>query len=1161
MSLKIIYGRAGSGKTSYCLQEIKEGILGMHRGEYSHPLVLLVPEQFTLQAERDLIRTLGTGGILDAEVLSFSRLAFRVFSQEGGITYPHIHPAGKSMIIFRTLEKRKEELRVFGKSADRQGFVNTLSALISELKRYGISPQILEEASKSLEAGSKSPDTGSRFPDTDTELRDKIADINIIYSDFERMISERFRDSDDDLTLVADRLSDCTLYDDAEIWIDGFTGFTPQEYKVINKLLSKARRVTISLCTDKLDQVGEDEVFSSVTKAYHRLTETAREIGARIEKPLFLKEPLRFSHSTELAHLEQNFYSYPYKTYPARTKDIKLFASLNPFSEIEETARDIIRLCRDEGLRFRDIAVVTRNLADYERLIEVLFTEYEIPYFMDRKVDITNHPVVRLILSMLDIFKENWSYEAVFRYLKTGLTGVEKDRVDKLENYVLACGIRGSSIWTRDQDWTMSTELLPGEKDTQEAAFYLQEINLIRREVIKGLLAFRQRTKGRRTAGEICAALYDYLCLLGVPARIENWIEQFKSTGELSLAGEYSQVWNTLMDVLDQSVEVMGDETLGLERFADILEVGLKEYRIGLIPASLDQVLVGSAERSRSHEIKALYLLGVNDGVFPSANLEEGILTDQDRTVLQKAGVELAGDTRTQAFDEQYLVYRTLAAAGRYLHLSWPIGDFEGKSMRPSMIISRLRKLFPAISAGSNILEDDELVLELLAGRSPAFRQMLIALRSFGGEESRSLWPQVYRWFIHQEDWQERCHAFRQALAHKNIAQPVSTDKIASLYGTPLYAGVSRLEKYRSCPFAFYIQYGLGARERKIYRLNPPDIGTFMHKVIEEFSAFIEEHDISWRVIEKEWCRQKVSDIVDEMLARMKGAGLSGSKRYTALTIRLKRVVTRAVWLIAEHIRASRFEPLGYELGFGEGQEFPPITVETSSGDRINLVGRIDRVDVLQTEEGTYVRIVDYKSGGNDLKISDIYHGLQLQLITYLDALRENGEKGMSLKSPILPGGVLYFRIDDPLIRRSGKASAEEIEIAIMKQLKMRGLVLADVRIIREMDNTLQGPSLILPVAINKGDVLGKASKVASINQFTMLQNHVRRLLTELCEEIMRGKVPIRPYKKKGVTSCTYCSYSAVCRFDPALKENSYQALYDKHDEDVWKLIESGGEE
>ncbi|MGI6712237.1 MAG: helicase-exonuclease AddAB subunit AddB [Bacillota bacterium] len=1147
MSLRIIYGRAGSGKTRFCLNEIKAGI----ENGAAHPLVLLVPEQFSFQAERDLITILGKGGILKIDVLNFRRMAYRVFNEVGGITYPHIHSAGKCMIIYRILDKMKDSFKVFSKSAGRQGFVNTLSTLITEFKRYNITPELLMAASESL--------------DEENALKDKLAELNSIYEAFEQTITKRYRDADDDLTLAAEKLQSTALYDGGEIWIDGFSGFTPQEYKVIEKLLQKAQRVNISLCTDNLEGEGsfeETDVFSTVKRSYRKISKIAREAGITIETPIALgEEPiLRFHNSQELSHLEKNIFSYPCRIYREETRDISLFSAVNIFSEIEAAARDIIRLCRDRGLRYRDIAVMTRNLPSYGRLIETIFAEYRIPYFIDRKIEITNHPLVRMILSMLDIFNENWSYQTVFRYLKSGLTGIDRSSIDRLENYVLACGIRGG-WWTNDEEWNMSPDLIVDKSNSGNQNQKLKEINKTRFEITGPLVKFRKKIRGRKKASEICAALYDFLCTIGVPERIEGCIDQFRKRGQLNLANEYGQVWNILMEVFDQTVEVMGDETISLERFSHILKIGFGEYQVGLIPASLDQVLVGNVERSKSHEVKALYILGVNDGVFPSSAEEEGILSDLDRIALKGAGIELAADTRTKAFDELYLIYRALTTPSGYLRISWPIADHEGRTMRPSIIISRLRKLFPAIRETSNIskTDSDREVLELVSAKTAAFNKMVSALRQKSdGKEISPLWPVVYRWFTDREDWQAKCRSVRSAFLYKNIASPVSKDKIAALYGEPAYSSVSRLEKFTACPFAYYIQYGLGARERKIYRLSPPDVGTFMHVVIECFSRQVAEGNNSWREFDREWCGNKVSEIVDEMLERMHGSGIAGSKRYTALTKRLKRIVSRAVWLIAEHIRRSSFNPIGYEMDFGERGNFPPITIELESGERICLTGRIDRVDALKTAEGTYLRIVDYKSGNKDFRLSNVYYGLQIQLITYLDAIWESS--GMGITPPVLPGGMLYFRIDDPLIRGNGQITEEEIEKAIMKQLKMRGLVLADVKLIKEMDHSIESNSLIIPARINKGDVLGKSS-AATLDQFKLLRKYVRKLIRGLCQEMMKGNVAIQPFKKKGSTSCKYCGFSPICQFDPARKENTFKLLHDKKDEDVWSLMKEKGVE
>lgn len=1140
MSLRFIYGRAGSGKTTLCLQEIKSKI----QNGSERPLVFLVPEQYSFQAERDLISVLETGGILKTEVLSFQRMAFRIFNEAGGITYPHIHSAGKCMIIYHILDKQKDKFRIFAKSADREGFVNTVSTLITEFKRYGVTAQQLEKSSRDLS-------------ENDT-LRKKLSELNLIYAEYEKTLTERYRDSDDDLTLASRKLETCSIYDGAEIWIDGFASFTPQEYKMIGQLLKKAERVTISLCTDMLehDPASKDiDVFSPVKNAYKKLAILANEQNINIEPPVFLSQKPRFDASPELDHLESNYYSYPYTSYKGKTQDVFLFSAISIFSEVEATAGEIIRLCRDRNLRYRDIAVVSRNLASYEKIIEAVFSEYEIPCFIDRKIEISNHPLVRLIESMMDIFNENWSYEAVFRYLKTGLTGIAQDDIDTLENYVLACGIRGGS-WTSEKYWEMTPELIPNEKVSATQKEMLGDVNNIRAKVTATLIEFRKKVKGRKTAAAFCSGLYEFLCTLGVPDNIEKTIRMFREKGELALANEYSQVWNIVMEVFDQTVEVMGDEAVSLERFSKIIKIGLGEYKIGLIPASIDQVLVGSVERSKSHEIKAMIILGTNDGVFPSSAIKEGVLSDQDRIVLNHLGLELASDTRTQAFDEQYLVYRTLTAAGMYLRISWPISDSEGKTMRPSAIISRIHKLFPQCTEISNILPAATLSeeLELVAAKKPAFRQMVTALREKSdGKSILSVWPKVYKWFLSDEKWKKNCENVRLAFQYKNLAKKIDAEKIKALYGEPVQSSVSRLEKYTACPFAFYVQYGLGAKERKIYRLSPPDIGTFMHAVIERFSQIVSKGDISWRNFDREWCNSKVSEIVEEMLDKMRGSGISASERYTMLALRLKRVVSRAVWLIAEQIRRSSFNPVDYEVGFGDGEKYPPITIELDSGEKVKLTGRIDRVDALKTEEGNYLCIVDYKSGAKDFRLSDVFYGLQIQLVTYMDAVWESNVK-MS-ENPVYPAGMLYFKIDDPLIKASVMLSEEEIEAAIMKQLKMKGLLLADVKLIKQMDNTIEGASKIIPATVNKGDVLGKNTSAASMEQLDLLKKYVKKLLKNLCTEIVKGNVAISPFKKKGMTSCKYCGFSSICQFDASIQENSYRLLHDKENEEVWKMI------
>lgn len=1143
MSLRLIYGRAGSGKSRFCLNDIKARL----DKKTQNPLILIVPEQFSLQADRNMTRVIGSTGIQRADVLTFRRMAYRVFNEVGGLTHPYINSAGKCMIIYRIMEALRGNLKFFFRAASRKGFVNTMLQSITEMKRYNVTPELLQELSLTIE--------------NNDGLRDKLEDMERIYNDYQNKINEKYMDSTDDLTLLAEKLERSAQFDDAEIWIDEFAGFTPQEYNVIEKLLHKVTRVNISLCTDCLVDEGYSDgvdVFAPVKNTSKKLIRIAKENNIQVEQPVELAGQIinRFSESKELLHLKKYYFSFPYKKFGEDTRDISIFTAVNIYSEVEETAREIIALCRDGNLRYRDIAVVARNLSGYEKLVTSIFNQFNIPCFIDSKRDINNHPLVMLILSALEIFQRNWSYESVFRYLKTGLTGIAQEDIDILENYVLACGIKGSR-WLLES-WKYRPDV--GFEDAEPGKYELEvlsRVNEIRPRVVLPLADFRSKTKGRNTAKEICTALFDFLCEIGVPDKIEQKVEEFKALGEQEIANEYSQVWNIVMEVFDQVVEVIGDERLSLEKFNEVLAIGLGEYQMGLIPASLDQVLVGSVERSKSHEIKALFVLGVNDGVFPVSVLDEGILTDRDREILRQKGMELAQDTRAKTFEEQFNIYTTLTTASNYLRISYPLADQEGSSMRPSSIIFRLRKLFPNIQEISNITKAraENEGIEMITSPAPTFNQLISILRKKReGIDIHPLWTDVYQWFAHNEDWKEKCKNALNGLTYINTIAPVNPEKTKKLYGTPMHASVSRLEKFAACPFAFFAQYGLKAKDRKILKLSAPDTGIFLHTIIDKFSKYMEEHEITWRTLDRELCDSAVSKIVDEQLLKSANSIFNSSQRYKYIAMRLKRVVFRAVWMIAEHIKRSSFEPIGYEIAFGEGESFPPIELELPSGDSIKLTGRIDRVDTLKSEEGTYLRIVDYKSGNKAFKLYDVYYGLQIQLITYLNAVLENGGKG--IQKPVIPGGILYFKLDDPIIRAESSTSEEEIETTIMKQLKMKGLLLADVKLIKEMDNSIEGDSLIIPARINKGDVLGRSS-AASIQQFEMLRKHIRKLLTALGEEILGGDVSIKPYKKKRVTSCMYCNYASICQFDSNLSENKYKILPERKDEEVWELIET----
>ncbi len=1140
MSLRIIYGRAGCGKSYFCIEDIK-------KRRMEHPektLVLIVPEQFTLLAERNLVKALGASGMGGPEVLSFRRLARRVLDEVGGAARQHVNHAGKAMIIHGILNKNRENLKAFGRPAGQKGFVNKLSKMLSEFKRYNINPMILNEALTKVE---------------DRYLKDKLEDLFLIYSKYEEILHEKYIDTDDDLTLLSNRIEKSIKLKGAEFWIDEFSGFTPQEYEIIGKLLNISYRVNVSLCTDCLMdmvKIQDTDVFSPTKYTAYRLMELANDLNIEVEKPVILKPelPWRFKDNEALYHLERFFFTFPYEVFKEKTDNIGVLSAANPYSEVENTAIKIVGFCRDKGLRYKDIAVITRNMDDYEKLVRIIFPQYGIPFFIDKKREVTNHPLTLLVLSVIQMLQKNFSYESVFRYLKTGLIEIPREDIDILENYVLANGIRGSQ-WYKKEDWDYRIDFSFEDEEAQKGSMELIErINRIRYSIIEPIVELKNKIKESKKARDLCRYLYEFLCTINIPKRIGELALEYKLEEELEIAEEYRQIWDMIVEVLDQIVEVSGDEKYTLEQFFDALSIGFAEYSMGLIPHAADQVLVGSVDRWRSHEIEALFILGANDGVFPAASKDEGMLSDKDREVLKELGLVLAPDSKSAAFEEQYLLYNALTKAGKYLRISYPVGDSEGKGLRPSMIISRLKRIFPNMEKLSTVIRQDD-AKDIIAAPLPTFNMMIGVLRKMArdSEVEAELWKDVYIWFSHREEWKDRLKYAALGLFYTNEEKPLNPDKVKKTYGNVYYSSVSRLEKFASCPFSYYVQYGLRAKERKIMKMEAPDIGSFLHLVLNRFSETMEKSGLSWKDVDKSWCEEQVDFIVEDIVENVSGIPLKRSKRYVYLKERLKRVINRSIWLIVEHVKRSGFEPIGYEVTFGGAGGLPALTLDLPGGEKVILTGRIDRIDLLKRDKGNYVRIIDYKSGSKEFKLSDVYYGLQLQLIVYLSAIWENGLKDFS--QPVLPAGILYFKLDDPVIRTKGKEEDKDMELEIMKEMKMKGLILSDGEIIKEMDNTIDGNSMIIPARINKDGTLGKSSSVATMEQFEILKSHAKDILHKISGEMIKGNISISPYKRKKQTSCKFCPYSSICRFEGNSLGNRYRIIKDIKDEEIWKML------
>ncbi|WP_042275884.1 helicase-exonuclease AddAB subunit AddB [[Clostridium] dakarense] len=1141
MSVRFVFGRGGSGKSTYMLEDIKRRV----QDNETSPVILLVPEQYTFEMEKRMSKLfLGEekDKFLRSRVLSFKTMSNIVLSHVGGLTEVNINSSGRAMMTYRAIESVSDELNIFSKSSSQSGFVSSISDIISELKQYNISYEMLENISGDI--------------DNET-LKLKLKDVSKIYKEYEEKLNENYVDSQDMLNSLADKLNLCDYFKDAYIYIDEFTGFTPNQYRVLKSIFSKAKEVTISLTVDNPQAISynKSDAFSRTKFTYQKLIKLCNEDGTQVLPYVNLNNSViqRFKDSKELQHLEKYYHSYPYKTYDNETKDIKIKEFNNLYSEVEEIAKEIVKLVRDKDVRYKDITIATRDLNKYDFLVHSIFNEYKIPNFIDKKREAKSNPIIVLIISALEMKNRRYSYETMFRYLKSGLIGISNEDISLLENYVLANGIKGKKWFEEEWNYRINHNIVAEEKEN-EIDLRLR-VNEIKNRVLSPIINLQEKLKGRNSVSEICKFVYEFLLEIEMPTTIESLIMNFKNKGELDVANQYSQVWNIVVDIFDQMVEIMGDEKISLDKFIKLISLGFDEYELGLVPPSIDQVLVSSVDRMKNPNTKYLYLIGTTDGTFPLIAKDNGLLSDSDRENLGQKGVEVDIDSKTKTFEEQYLVYKALTSTSENLIVTYPISDHEGKTLRPSVIISRLKKIFPNIDNKSYLVEQeaktDEEILDKITVKAPTFNELINEIKEFDdGKEINNIWLDVYRYYLNDKEYSNITKKVISGLSYTNQVQKIEEEKIRSLYDKNL--SVSRLEMYAQCPFAYFIQYGLKAKERKEYSFTAPDLGTFIHNILDRFSKQLSIDNLDWREIDRNYITNRVSQIVDDIVGKIPGYILESSERYKYLAYRLKNMLISAISIISEQIKQGSFEPTDYEVDFSVKGKYPPIKIILNDGEEINLRGQIDRIDEFENEEGRYIRIVDYKSGKKDLSLTDIYHGLQLQLLVYLDAILESGKD-------LNPAAILYSRIDDPIVKFDENKDDEEIRENILKSLKMQGLLIKDSNIIKEMDKSLangeRATSLIIPANLNKDGTLGRHTKGVSSEEFEVIRKYVKDLIKDLCEDMLDGNISISPYKNKDKNSCNFCNYSAICQFDTTLKDNKYKIINKKSDDEIIKTM------
>ncbi|MFB9280064.1 helicase-exonuclease AddAB subunit AddB [Cohnella cellulosilytica] len=1177
MTLRLITGRSGSGKTRLCLDEIrgrlKEAPLGA-------PLILLVPEQATFQAEYEMATTPGLNGFMRAQVLSFRRLAFRVMQETGGSAVVSIHDNGKAMLLHKVLEARKESLRLFRGGKGDSGLIADINDLLTEMKRYGVDGAKLAEHAEAAGRTAAGAKDGAM-------LADKLHDLATIYADMERELSGHWLDGEDMLDWLVRGAQRSSLLSGAEIWLDGFHGFTPGEYAVIEALLAKSDRVSAALCVDRPYGAGErpDELdlFHPTAETSAQLCELALAAGVALEPPTVLEPEVapRFRDNGMLAFLERNWENRkrwdgdPAVLEPGHPEcGLSLCEAANRRTEAEAVARDMLRRVREEGRRWREMAVFVRKLDDYADLLKAALSEYGIPHFLDGKASVSHHPFVEFVRSALECVTGGWRAEAVFRCAKTDLLGtperrVARDEVDRLENYALAAGIDGWR-WYSDQAWfplyggDVEDESEPGSASVKELEALLE----IRDALLKPLLALEGRLKAAGSVRELCEAVYLFLEETGAADRLESWSKEDELAGRPDRMAFHRPLWDGVVYLLDQLVELMGDRLPDLELFAGMVDSGLEELKLGAVPPSLDGVLIGSPERTRSDLIRIVYLLGASDGVLPMRIPENGLLAEEERDRLASAGLRLAPGARRRLLDEEFLAYLTLTTPSRHLWISYPIANEEGQTLLPSPWIGKLRRRFPgipvqAVAAEPQPTQPEAAQLAYAAHPGKAMTHLLNRLRGWRqGEAMTPGWWAVYDWLLGQDEWRPRLRSLVGSLSYSNEEKPLSPETSRLLYGDRLLASVSRMERFIACPFQHFAVHGLRLQERRLYRVESPDIGQLFHAALRQTTEkLFAEGPAALDALR--W-QSEAAAAVDKLLPRVQSQILLSSHRHQAMARKLRDIVTKASAMLGEHAALSAFKPVGLELSFGPDGLLPALSLPLDDSRWMDIVGKIDRVDAAESSAGLLLRILDYKSSATKLKLDEVAHGLSLQMLTYLDVVVTHAPHWLGRAAK--PAGVLYFHVQNPLLNTPNGLSPEEARNALFKQYRMQGLLLADGESVKLMDESLnrESKSAVVPVEFKKDGAFSARSQVASESEWDVLRGSVRSQIRRIGKRIADGDVAIAPYRLDKRSPCAFCDYRPVCHFDTLVEGNGYQTLSKASDrEQLWRrlALEAKGDE
>lgn len=1130
MALRIITGGSGCGKS----KKVCDWVLTESEKNPGKNYFVIVPDQFTMQTQMDYVTASKRGGIMNIDILSFSRLAHRIFEETGGNRKPVLDDTGKSLILRKIAGDIKEKVPVIGSNLNKQGYVHEVKSAISEFMQYGIGENELSwmiDYAKSRGA-----------------LHYKLKDLQVLYQAFREYIKDNYITTEESMDILAAELYQSQLIPGSVVVFDGFTGFTPIQEKVIGVLMKLCEQVIITVTT------GEDEqLFAFSNKTIKRLIKLADEYQIEVLPIEKLEGNWRFREKPQLAHLEKHLLRYPVAVYEGDDNGIRVSAHKDMQSEVRFMCRQIRKLLNETGCAYRDIAVIAGDLSAYESEIEEEFVRYEIPFFMDKTRNILLNPVIEYIKAALSILTENFSYESVFHYLRSGLADFTGEEIDDLENYVLEMGIRGKRTWTH-----MFVGRTVAMKKLDTSSEQLECLNELRVRLLKQMEQFLEVGSNIQVK-DMVLRLYQFLTQNQIEQKLHGYAAFFEARKDDARAREYRQIYRLIMELLEQVLELIGDETMSLQEFADILDAGFAEIEVGIIPRSVDRVIVGDIERTRLKPVKYLFFVGVNDGYIPAKASKGGIISDIDREFLKGSNQELAPSPRDQMYIQKYYLYLNMTKPSQGLFLSYSAMDAQGAAIRPSYMIGVIKKLFPGCEIASADTKDGLQIGNLLEARE-AFCMLL---RSYAegtiSERQREEFMQLLsllskentdKWLM--EHWVENAYKIK---TDSRISQAAA----GLLYGDTILSSISRMEKYASCAYSYFLEYGLSLKERELYGFESKDMGTIFHGVLEHFSAKLMEKQYTWMDFPEEEGKTMVASSMEEVCMEYTDALLydNALNRYTMK--KMEGILQKCVTNISYQLKKGRFIPKEYEVSFHVVENLRDLDVSLSEQDKMRLVGRIDRMDTCEKDDKVFVKIVDYKSGDKSFDLAAFYHGTQLQLVVYMNEALKRAEALHPGKQAV-SAAMLYYHVDDPLVEGTSKMSPEMVNGKVKEALRMKGIINMDGDILEALDTSKTAKSDCVTLDYDSKGGLKASTNAYSSEQMKLLSDYASYSLKSMGVKIKKGEIPLNPYASGNMDSCTYCAYKDVCGFDEKIPGYQKRNLDKDKDIDYLELMKEAME-